>query len=1202
MSDGQTRILIKAGALSRTFRMGSGRGAPSAQVSPLFTSIERETALGAAASPRWQMLETETEIAPWDLCHQLLREGFGFDGAPAVEFAEPDIVQRWIAEPPQRAARKLAAGCGAAEPQNPSFPRVAQGDDPWPRWHHHKNYSQFQAIPNRDRKLDVRVAHVDTGYDPNHSTLPKFLEPQLGRSFVDGDPRDSAVDRSSGLIQNAGHGTGTLSILAGAGVGCAPGLAVVPLRVADSVVLLRSSAIAQAFDYIHALCRDPATFVHVVTMSMGGLASQAWADAVNALYETGVTLVTAAGNNFGNLPTRLIVYPARFNRVTAAAGVMADFRPYTDLGLRLMAGNYGPGQKMSTTIAACTPNVPWARMGCPGIVDSDGAGTSAATPQVAAAAALWIAKNRAAWDAYPHGWQKVEAVRRALFDSAAMTDPEGAMGDATRLGRGRLQASDALALAPRKAAQLTRTPPDSASFAPLRLLTGLGMQGVDAHRQRMLELEALQLSQSPEIEVLLPEGPDQPPEDPVDLRRLAEALADQPGASKALRDALSGASGRTARPVSAMPDLSSRIPGQEKLQRAQVEHAISPEMPKPRRRRLRVFAFDPAMSGQLETLSLNEATLDVVWEQLKPGPVGQYLEVIDIDPASNCAYAPVDLDAPEMLAVNGLSPSEAHPQFHQQMVYAVAMRTIDAFEDALGRVALWAPREVTDSAGRVTTSFVPRLRIHPHALRAANAYYSPDRKALLFGYFRAGADGPAHLPPGGLIFTCLSHDVVAHETTHALLDGLHRRFRIPTNPDVLAFHEAFADIVALFQHFSIPEALQSEIARTRGDLGKQSVLGALAQQFGSGIGGHGALRDFLGGYEERDGEQIWTARQPSRGDYAAARGPHARGAVLVAAVFDAFLQIYRRRGQDLIRLATGGTGVLPEGDIPHDLVRRLTKEASVAASHVLRICIRALDYCPPIDITFGEYLRALITADADVVPEDPLAYRTAFVSAFRSRGIPIEGIAHVSPTSLIWEPPGLQPENGLDELIGRMSLAWKRSADRAEVHELTEENVRKFQRWLRSADNVSDAVLSAIGLRRDTGALSLTVSGTNGRPREVRGTLHPFEVNSVRPARRVTETGEVIADLVVTITQNWTPGDRPQQSFDGGCTLLIDVERARIRYCIRKRVANPRRVGEQLAFVAARQDAPLGATYADDAPRRGEPFAMLHASAPADEV
>jgi subtilisin family serine protease len=144
--------------------------------------------------------------------------------------------------------------------------------------------------------------------------------------------------------------------------------------------------------------------VHVITMSMGGLPSQAWAEAINALYDAGVVVVTAAGNNYGNLPTHNVVYPARFNRVIAACGVMANLQPYADLPFELMAGNYGPDTKMQTAVAAYTPNVPWARYGEPTIVDFDGAGTSAATPQVAASAALWIQKNRAAYNAYPEAW------------------------------------------------------------------------------------------------------------------------------------------------------------------------------------------------------------------------------------------------------------------------------------------------------------------------------------------------------------------------------------------------------------------------------------------------------------------------------------------------------------------------------------------------------------------------------------------------------------------------------------------------------------------------------------------------------------------------------------------------------------------------------------------------------------------------------
>src|SRR6185295_12808967 len=132
-----------------------------------------------------------------------------------------------------------------------------------------------------------------------------------------------------------------------------------------------------------------------------------------------------------------------------------------------------------------------------------------------------------------------------------------------------------------------------------------------------------------------------------------------------------------------------------------------------------------------------------------------------------CFYAPVNLDHPEVLAQNGLAPSEGNPQFHQQMVYAVAMTTIDRFERALGRKAFWAGRWETSESGP-NKEFVQHLRIYPHALRQANAYYSRKKGSLLFGYFPATSDRTSGQFPGGTVFTCLSHDVVAHETTHAL--------------------------------------------------------------------------------------------------------------------------------------------------------------------------------------------------------------------------------------------------------------------------------------------------------------------------------------------------------------------------------------------------------------------------------------------------
>src|SRR5690606_37292745 len=140
------------------------------------------------------------------------------------------------------------------------------------------------------------------------------------------------------------------------------------------------------------------------------------------------------------------VFPARFRRVIAATGVLAEGRPYADLGVidvgKQLTGCYGPESKLSTSIAGCTPNVARARAGCPNTVDANGQGTSAATPQVASAAALWIQKNFDVWSAEKEGWKRVEMVRQALFDSA-VRDPI-VEGEKNRLGRGGLRAADAL--------------------------------------------------------------------------------------------------------------------------------------------------------------------------------------------------------------------------------------------------------------------------------------------------------------------------------------------------------------------------------------------------------------------------------------------------------------------------------------------------------------------------------------------------------------------------------------------------------------------------------------------------------------------------------------------------------------------------------------------------------------------------------------
>ncbi len=94
--------------------------------------------------------------------------------------------------------------------------------------------------------------------------------------------------------------------------------------------------------------------------------------------------------------------------------------------------------------------------------------------------------------------------------------------------------------------------------------------------------------------------------------------------------------------------------------------------------------------------------------------------------------------------------------------------------------------------------------------------------------------------------------------------------------------------------------------------------------------------------------------------------------------------------------------MLPAGQLHPDLVNRLADEAAKSASHVLNMCMRALDYCPPVDLTFGDYLRAIVTADFEFNPVDEAHRRVAFVEAFRRHGIVPEDVRTLSVDGLLW--------------------------------------------------------------------------------------------------------------------------------------------------------------------------------------------------------
>jgi len=63
-------------------------------------------------------------------------------------------------------------------------------------------------------------------------------------------------------------------------------------------------------------------------------------------------------------------------------------------------------------------------------------------------------------------------------------------------------------------------------------------------------------------------------------------------------------------------------------------------------------------------------------------------------------------------------------------------------------------------------------------------------------------------------------------------------------------------------------------------------------------------------------------------------------------------------------------------------------------------------------------------------------------------------------------------------------------------------------------------------------------------------------------------------------------------SFEGGCTIIGDLRRLKIRYCVRKNVASVTRQARQRTFMAASLESPR-TTYFGTA-ETPEPFAAMH--------
>ncbi len=281
-------------------------------------------------------------------------------------------------------------------------------------------------------------------------------------------------------------------------------------------------------------------------------------------------------------------------------------------------------------------------------------------------------------------------------------------------------------------------------------------------------------------------------------------------------------------------------------------------------------------------------------------------------------------------------------RFLAQHVYGVAMNTLDIFESTLGRRMPWNPE------GRV----VLKAR---DLVTATDTGYERGTNIIRFG----SVDRMGYKVP-----TALYRDIVAHEVTHAILDGYRPAWADQmATMEQLAMHEALADIVAILSVFSSKDVVYRQLEAAAKGLGPaqptdDSVLMRSLFDFARDLFARGPLREpFVGAVPA--GWQVLPE-------------PHARGAVVVGAVLRSVQRLWSERNA---RYGEGRS------------LQQLAESGSIVATRILRMVIRGLSYMPPVDVSWRDLLRGIIAADLDMVPDDVHGYREALQEEFSAIGI-----------------------------------------------------------------------------------------------------------------------------------------------------------------------------------------------------------------------
>ena len=316
--------------------------------------------------------------------------------------------------------------------------------------------------------------------------------------------------------------------------------------------------------------------------------------------------------------------------------------------------------------------------------------------------------------------------------------------------------------------------------------------------------------------------------------------------------------------------------------------------------------------------------------------------------------APPETSRSEAVYREFIEKSIQNVYYHQLNVWAVVQRVLEFYEDpqALGRPVPWG------FDGN-------RLIVVPHAGYGENAFYDQHSKSLQFYYFGDMQN------PG---YTCLSHDIITHETGHAVLDGVRPLYNASSSVQTSAFHEFIGDLTAILLSLFNKDIRHFIAETTHGDLQAADALANLAEQFGQQVEGRPYLRTAF--------------NKLTMQDVHGSLSPHKVSQVLTGAMFEILIGIAKKLIEKNVPADSGEAGgQLAGGTEAAD--RAVTPKEALwrAAEYFRRVALQPLDLCPPADIQFLDYARAVLRNDILTNPVDERGYRDVMLEVFHRRGL-----------------------------------------------------------------------------------------------------------------------------------------------------------------------------------------------------------------------